>query len=98
MTNFLLLYRADQSAAERLAQATPEEQAAGMRAWEAWFAKAGDAVVDGGAPTAGGDGTVGGYSIVRADSADAVRALLDGHPHTEIGTIDVLEILPRPGA
>ncbi|ATY13874.1 hypothetical protein CU254_28195 [Amycolatopsis sp. AA4] len=98
MAKFLLLYRADQSAAERMAQASPEDQAAGMRAWLAWFAKAGDAVVDGGAPTAGGDGTIGGYSILRADSADAVRSLLKGHPHAEVGTIDVLEILPQPGA
>ncbi|WP_162834657.1 YciI family protein [Amycolatopsis circi] len=98
MAKFLLLYRADESAAERMAQATPEQQAAGMRAWTAWFAKAGDAVVDGGAPTAGGDGTVGGYSILQADSADAVQGLLAGHPHAEIGTIDVLEILPQPGA
>lgn len=41
------------------------------------------------APTAGG-----GNSILQADSEE----LLSGHPHTEIGTIDVLEIRPRAGA
>ncbi|WP_051792074.1 YciI family protein [Amycolatopsis jejuensis] len=98
MAKFLLLYRDDQPVEQRMAQATPEQQATMMEAWAAWFAKAGDAVVDAGAPTSGGDGTVGGFTILEADSADAAQALLAGHPHTETGTIDVLEILPRPGA
>ena len=98
MTKFLVLYRADESAAERLAQSTPEEQQAGMAAWMEWFGKAGSAIVDAGSPVAGGDGTVGGYSILQADSQQALQGVLEGHPHTaQGGTLDVLEFLPIPG-
>jgi hypothetical protein len=57
----------------------------------------GDAVVDGGTPLAGDDQTITGYSILQADSRDALDQILHGHPHTEIGTIEVLECLPMPG-
>lgn len=97
MSKYLLLYRADQSAAEQMAQSTPEQQAAGMEAWMAWFGKAGSAIVDGGSPVGGGDGTVGGYSIVEAADDAAVQGLLEGHPHLEMGTIDVLPFLAMPG-
>lgn len=98
MTKYLVLYRADRSAVEQMAQASPEEQRAGMAAWMEWFGKAGDFIADGGSPVAGGDGTVGGYSVVQADSRAALDELLDGHPHLAVGTIDVLEFLPMPGA
>ncbi|WP_435595211.1 hypothetical protein [Tsukamurella tyrosinosolvens] len=97
MTKYLVLYRADQSAAEQMAQASPEEQQAGMAAWMEWFGKVGDAIVDGGSPVAGGDGTVGGYSVLQADTRETLGALLTGHPHLQVGTIDVLEFLPMPG-
>jgi len=97
MTKYLVLYRADTSAAEQMANATPEQQEAGMQAWMAWFAKAGDAVVDGGAPVTGDGSTVAGYSILQAESRDALDAVLVGHPHTAIGTLEVLEVLPMPG-
>ena len=97
MTKFLVLYRADQSAVEQMTQATPEQQQAAMQAWMDWFGRAGDAVVDGGSPLSGGDGTIGGYSILQAESHDALQQVLQGHPHTEVGTLEVLEILPMPG-
>lgn len=97
MSKYLLLYRADQSAAEQMAQSTPEQQQAGMEAWMAWFGRVGDALVDGGSPVGGGDGTVGGYSIVEASDDTAVQSLLEGHPHLEVGTIDVLPFLAMPG-
>lgn len=97
MSKFLILYRADQSAAEQMAQATPEEQQAGMQAWLDWYAAVGPAVVDGGSPTSGGDGTIGGYSILEADDQASVEKLLEKHPHRAVGTIDVLEFLPMPG-
>lgn len=97
MSRFLVLYRSDATAAEQMANATEEEAAAGMQAWMAWFGKAGPAVVDGGAPTQGGDGTIGGYSILQGDSREAVEALLVDHPHRQVGTIDVLELLSMPG-
>jgi hypothetical protein len=104
MAKFLVLYRSSMSAAEQMAQGSPETAAAGMDAWMAWAQRAGDAVVDLGAPlstVAGSDDTtslVGGFSILQAASATAVMALLDGHPHTEMGgTIQVLEFLSMPG-
>lgn len=104
MNKYLLLYRSQQTAGEQMG-ASPEEQEAGMQAWFAWFGAVGDALVDGGSPTQpvtkgdpGPAGWVGGYSIVQADSDEAVMALLDGHPHTAMGgTIDVLQLLPMPG-
>jgi hypothetical protein len=97
MSRFLVLYRADVTAAEQMANATPEQQQAGMQAWTGWFGKAGDAVVDGGSPVSGDDKTISGYSILQADSREALDQILQGHPHTEIGMIEVLECLPMPG-
>jgi YCII-related domain len=102
MTKFLVLYRGEQSAMELMARATPEQQQAGMQAWMTWAEKAGPAIVDLGAPLApvadGGDGGLGGFSIMQAESAKALDAVLDGHPHTaQGGTIEVYEFLPMPG-
>lgn len=104
MAKFLVLYRSETTAAAQMAQSTPEQAQAGMDAWMAWTGKAGDALVDLGAPLAqvqaGGDAgdPIGGYSILQADSADALAAVLDGHPHMAWGgTIEVLEFLSMPG-
>lgn len=103
MTKFLVLYRADKTVAERITQATPEQQQATMDQWTQWAAKAGPAIVDLGAPlapVAAGEGDwIGGFSVLQADSAQAVRAVLEGHPHTaQGGTIDIHEFMPMPGA
>jgi len=47
----------------------------------------------------GGEGTVGGYSILQAESSEALADVLDGHPHTTHGggTIETYEFLPPPG-
>lgn len=104
MTKFLLLYRANQSAAEQMAAATPEQQQAGMAEWMTWAGKAGPAIVDLGSPVSPAAGTtvsgdsVGGFSILQAESAEALRAVLEGHPHSaQGGTIEVYEFLPIPG-
>src|SRR5206468_355651 len=81
VTKFLILYRADVSAAEQMASASPEQQQAGMQAWMEWFGKAGDAVVDGGAPVSGDDKTITGYSLLQADSRQALNAILDSQRH-----------------
>jgi hypothetical protein len=96
---FLVLYRSDEDAAARMSASTPEEQQAGMQAWMEWFSRAGSAIVDGGAPLTGGDGTVGGYSILQAESSEALADVLEGHPHTTNsgGTIETYEFLPVPG-
>ena len=50
------------------------------------------------AATAMSLGLIGGYSILQADDLGAVKALLDDHPHNQMGTIEILQLLPMPGA
>jgi len=109
MTKFMILYRAPVTAREQMAAtAGPEQAQAGMDAWMAWAGKAGNAIVDLGAPLAdaawvgpgsGGDGLhITGFSILEAESADALTALLDGHPHLGFGgSVEALEFLAMPG-
>jgi len=41
---------------------------------------------------------VTGFSIMQAESADELTALLDGHPHLGFGgSVEVLEFLAMPG-
>ena len=105
MSKFMVLYRAQASVREQMANATPEQQQAGLEAWRAWATKVGYAIVDLGSPlahtthvgpgAATADG-VAGYSILQAGSADEVETLLDGHPHLAMpgASIEVLEIIP----
>ena len=105
MSKFMILYRAQASAREQLANATPEEMEAGTEAWRAWATKVGYALSDLGAPlahtthvgpgAASTDG-VSGYSILEAGSADEVETLLAGHPHLHLpgASIEVLEFIP----
>jgi len=110
MAKFLVLYNSPMSASEVMANASPEEAKAGMDAWMAWAQKAGDAVLDLGAPlesrthmesgsTTDGTNQTSGYSIVQADSVDAATDLLAEHPHLTVpgNTIDVFELLSMPG-
>lgn len=104
MTKYLVLYRAKTSAADQMSQSSPEQAQAGMQAWMDWAQRAGEAVVDLGSPLgvvdpAGDEGDpIGGYSILQAESAEALAAVLHGHPHTTWGgTIETLEMLAMPG-
>ena len=104
MTNYLVLYRSSMTAGEQMAQSTPEQAQAGMDAWMAWAEEAGDAVVDLGTPLevveTGGDSgdPIGGYSILQAESNEALGKLLEDHPHKATGgTIQTLECLQMPG-
>lgn len=94
MKKFLVLYYAPaEEAMKMMATATPEQKEAGMKPWMEWMARCGSALVDGGAPTAMGQVTgstdgwsasksdVGGFSILQAESMDAAKKLLEGHPH-----------------
>lgn len=109
MTKFLLLYRSTTSAQDQMANATPEQAQAGMDAWMTWAGKAGPAILDLGSPTARvatlgeapeQSGFVGGYSLMEAESTEALEALLDGHPHLMMqgASIEVCEVLPMPGS
>ena len=110
MKKFLVLYKAPLTSFEEMMKAPPEQQKAGMDAWMAWSKKAGPAVIDLGAPlgktvkvTAGGPSPsrndLGGYSIMQAESAEALGQSLKGHPHFMMpdGFIEIVEMMPMPG-
>jgi len=111
MNKFLVLYKAPASSFEQMMKATPEQQKAGMEAWVAWGKKAAPSIVDIGAPLGpslrvtktGSSPTkndLGGYSILQAASKEALGETLKGHPHfmTPEGTIEIVEVMPMPGA
>jgi hypothetical protein len=110
MKKYLVLYHAPVSAREQMAAATPEQAKAGMDAWMTWAKKAGNAIADLGAPlgngrsikgtaVSGSGGTVVGYSILQADSMEAIMKVLNDHPHLRMpnSSIEVFEALPIPG-
>jgi hypothetical protein len=83
---------------------TEEQTAEVMQAWNDWYGRLGDAVVDFGNPTGaskvivpggvvsdGGPG-ITGYSLISADSLDAAAEACRQHPHLDAGgTITVNE-------
>jgi len=100
MSKYLLLYMSPVSPQDQMANASPEEGQAGM-----------DALVDFGSPVAAAGSIghinagpesagkyVGGYSIMEADSADALRSMLEDHPHLMLdgATIYFFEFLELP--
>lgn len=94
MPKYLALYSASN---EPMPEMTPEQGQAMMQAWLDWRDGAGDAIVDFGAPTSPaseGASSVGGYSIVQADSVDALDAIFESNPHRQKGgTLEFHEIL-----
>ena len=111
MKRFLVLYQSAVSAEDQMANATPEQMKAGMDAWMTWAGKAAGAIVELGTPlgggrhvesgsTTGGRTQIRGYSILQGSSIDDIVKHLDGHPHLTMpgASIEVLELLPMPGA
>lgn len=111
MKKFLVLYKASAAAFEQAMKTTPEQQKAGMEKWTAWGKKAASSIVDMGAPlgksmlvkTSGASPTkndLGGYSILQAESKEALAETLKGHPHFMMpgdASIEIIEIMPMPG-
>jgi hypothetical protein len=111
MKKFLVLYKAARSEFEKAMKASPAEQKAGMDQWEAWSKKASASIVDLGSPlgkslriTKGGASPtvndLGGYSILKGESKEALAEVLKGHPHFAMGpesSIEVIELLEMPG-
>jgi hypothetical protein len=110
MKKFLVLYKAPASSFEQMMKSTPEQQKAGMDAWMAWSKKAATLIVDMGGPlgkslrvTKGGasptTNDLGGYSVLQAESKEALAEGLKGHPHfmTPDGSIEIVELMPMPG-
>ena len=111
MKRFLVLYKSSTSASEMMASATPEQMQAGMEDWKRWSASAGEAIVDlgspfgeassvGGAASGNADEHITGFSILQAESRDAVTTLLEDHPHLKTpgdSSIAVLEVMSITG-
>jgi len=110
MKKFLVLYKAPLSSFEQMMKASPEQQKAGMDAWMAWSKQASSLIVDMGGPLGkslrvtktGSSPTsndLGGYSVLQAESKEALAESLKGHPHfmTPEGVIEVVELMPIPG-
>jgi hypothetical protein len=111
MKKFLVLYKASAAEFAAAMKATPAQQKAGMDAWTAWTQKAGSSIVDMGAPlgksmrvtTSGASPVVndlGGYSILQAESKEALAETLKGHPHFMMGdnaSIEIVDVVPMPG-
>ena len=112
MKKFLVLYKASTAAFEQMMKgATPEMQKAGMDAWMSWSKKAGSSIVDMGCPlgksvSVAKSGTVspvvndfGGYSVMQAESKEALAATMKEHPHFMMpeSSIEIVEMRPIPG-
>jgi hypothetical protein len=106
MAKFIYLYRGP---ATPMSDLTPEQSADRMAAFDAWMAKVGAALVDGGSPFGSSasvrdDGTEGpagdliGYTIVEADDLAAAKALTNGLPFLSgsdgKGAVEIFELLP----
>ncbi len=110
MNNYIVLYHAPKTVAERFAQATPQEAAQGMKLWFTWKEKLGDALVRLGKPlgnamrvTKNGvsrsDSDIIGMSILQANNMDEALEMVKDHHHlhwAENCEITVLEEMPIP--
>lgn len=95
MSKYLVLFKA--SSAEPHGEPTADEH----QAWLDWKSDVGEAIVDFGGPTVtvqGSGGDVIGYSVMQADSLDALQAVLESNPHRrQGGIIEVHEIVEMAG-
>src|SRR5918995_5813175 len=90
MAKYLVIYQSTVPAASQMANVTPDQAKAGMDAWMRWAGNAAGAVVDLGSPlgnatrvessggTAPGNSQIAGFSVLQAESKDAVLATLKG--------------------
>lgn len=107
MTRYLVTYETAGGAVSQLAHTEGDVQSE-VAAWTRWAAEAGESVVDLGAPLgaarivgAGGSVDLGprisGYSLVDAADLDGAVALISGHPHLRLGSINVFETISLQG-
>jgi len=110
MKKFLVLYHAPASSFEMMKKATPDQQKAGMEAWMTWSKTSASSIVDMGGPlgkslrvttssASPSTNDLGGFSILQAESKEALAETLKGHPHFLMpeGSVEVIEVLPVPG-
>ena len=100
MSNYILAYHGGKK------PESPEEGANLMARWNAWIDDLGDAMVNPGTPVGksktvssdgvsddGGSNPLAGFSIVEADSMEAVLEMAKTCPFVEMGTIEVAEMM-----
>lgn len=102
-------YLAPPEAMAAMAETTPEEKMAGMKPWMDWKESMGNQVIDFGAPVMGATrinpngsteknpSQVTGYSILEAESGEALMEKLKSHPHLqwrEDVAIEIYECIP----
>jgi hypothetical protein len=111
MKKFLVLYKASADAYQQMMKTTPEQQKAGMDAWMSWSKKAASSLLDMGGPLGksvrvakGGEvssvvNDLGGFSVMQAESKEALAQQMKEHPHFMMpdSTIEIVEIVPIPG-
>jgi len=111
MKKFMLIYRAPKSFSEHMAQVSMEDAQKHMQPWMDWAEKCGNQMVDMGTPLGNGHAMsrdehgpsasdVVGFSVLQAESMEAVRPLVENHPHILPGdgcSVEVLECVPLPG-
>lgn len=94
MATFFFTYRVPRTPlSEVLAALDQPARAARMAAWNAWFERLGDSLLERGNPvndartlgTCTPDTRLGGYSLLTADSLEAAVALAEGCPGLEWG-------------
>ena len=85
---------------------SPEEGGKQMEKWQAWVDGLGDAAVNPGTPLGksrivssdsvsddGGQNSLTGYSIAKADTMDTALEMAKACPFLDIGTIEVAEVM-----
>lgn len=107
MRKFLVLYRSTVSNKEQMTKVPPEQRKPIMDAWASWARSAGAALVEMGAPLGdstvirgtAGQGHIGGYSVVQAESIGLAQKMFEGHPHFGApgASIELLEVMSMPG-
>jgi hypothetical protein len=106
MKKFLVLYRMDMAKMREMMTANPDMGKKGMEEWGMWMKNHMADFADHGAPV--GKNTevsaqgsmqksndIGGYSIIQADSMEAVSKILADNPHLKMpgATCDVAELM-----
>lgn len=109
MKKYMLLYNGPATQPEKMDK---EEMGKIMDQWKAWYKKAGDAIVDMGAPMANGmalkdDGTPGkptllsGYTVVQVEDKDELHELVKDHPFLSDNDgkfmVEAFELTQMPG-
>ena len=107
MKKFLVLYMMSaEGMAEMMTSSTPEQRQEGMDKWKVWMGDHQADFADDGGPVGKTKqinvegvsdikNSVGGYSIVQADSHEAATAIFSDSPHLAMpgATVEVMEIM-----